>query len=103
MKNMPEIDLNVARKRVQGLRRHQLLSKIKSLLLPFTAHAGSIVTIFAAWFMRGGSFKFRVNSISDWVVVGVLLLIGTSGGIVIFKALESPHRLIVKRNQLRDL
>jgi hypothetical protein len=103
MKTMAEIDLSIARSRVQCLRRHQLLNKVKSLLLPFTAHAGSIVTILAAWFMRSGSFKFRVNSISDWVVVGVLLLIGTSGSVVIFKALESPHRLIVKRSQLRDL
>ncbi len=96
-------DLIAARARVRRLAYMKRIKGIYKILLPFTAHLGSIVTILAAWFMRSGSFVFHVEDRKDWIVALVLLVIAVSGSVLIIRQFTIPEHFVVSRRELSDL
>lgn len=102
---MESFDINAVRDRVRRIIRIQKAKKLwdVDVLVPLTAHVGSIVTVFVAWFMRSGSFEFRVSLWIDWFIAFVLILVTYSGIRLIIDKLGTPDRFLVKRAELSDL
>jgi hypothetical protein len=96
-------DTTAIRERAQAVLQRHRWSALRGSFVPITAHVGSLVTIFSAWFMRSGQFNFRTDSVLDWLVAGILAFIGYSGYRVIQASVGSPHTMSVQRSELVDL
>jgi hypothetical protein len=102
---MESFNINAVHDRVRKIIRIQKVKKLwdSDVLVPLTAHVGSFITVFSAWFMRTGSFEFRVSSWTDWFIAFVLILVTYSGIRLIIDKLGIHDRFLVKRGELSDL
>ena len=100
---MSEFDLELARSRVEGILRVGRRKIFKKLIVPVSAHLGSIVTISVAWFMRTGSFQFSTDYWADWVIAGFLVFVACSGVRIVLDNVTVQREMTVNRAELTDL
>jgi len=98
-----DFDIAAAIARAKKLSSKGKIRALRTILIPVTAHLGSIITISFAWFMRSGSFLFRTDSLMDWTFALLILIIAYSGIRVIVSGLTAKRRFYVKRSDMVDL
>jgi hypothetical protein len=96
-------NIEEVRARARSILKLHRFYAFRNSIIPVTAHIGSIVTIFAAWFMRTGQFNFRVNEWLDWLVLVVSLFIAFSGIRLVYFSVTTPKTITVRRSELVDL
>ena len=100
---MPTFDFAAAKHRVRSTIGSNKLGRLKLLIVPFTTHVGSVVTIAVAWFARGGSFAFDPASPKDWGAAALAIVTAIGGIIIIRNTTVPPAEMIVTRNEVSDL
>lgn len=83
--------------------RQQKIHHLRALLLPLVAHAASVVTLFALYFTRSGSFTFEKDQWGDWAILLLVVGIIASGGIVLSLEVRRRVQMVLNRKQLTQM
>lgn len=96
-------DFSEARRTAKRVQRRRVWGNLRGLVVPITAHVGSVATIFGVYFLRTGSLSFDPTSPIDWLVSVVLLGIASSGLLLTIREIRHNLPTVVSRNELTQL